>query len=413
MAWSNCEVANFSSCQLGNNLLSAITNYNQTQRIHAFSTTVPNMDFNNEFDVRNVSNDQIIYEDSEISLKIYKSGSGLLSYGFKLTIDGTAITTSSGVDTRNGKYGTASYAFVIDEINHYAQFVVAISYHESSTYYTVDTSNMLNKGNALYNYIVSHPTIQPITANGGGATHIAKVTGQLSSLSNNLSDILMVSGGGGGGLIIGEDTYAGKDAGGISGGGNNSGNQSTGYAFGQGESGEGYSGGGGGLYGGYKTIQDRWANAVMPIPTGYCSNEEYWTNVPVNNGVSTLPAYLEENYIPTDVFDITESKWWWGNSQRGIYLDYYYNSSTSRYNIAIKFYLNGSVIYEIVEPKQFLMEEKSKYAIYLGYNDNTQKGTVFFLNRYIENESVTYYSCYFNGSYVANSADIYNFIKGE
>ena len=90
------------------------------------------------------------------------------------------------------------------------------------------------------------------TANGGGATHIAKVTGQLSSLSNNLSDILMVSGGGGGGLIIGEDTYAGKDAGGVSGSGNNSGNQSTGYAFGQGESADGVSGGGGGLYGGYK-----------------------------------------------------------------------------------------------------------------------------------------------------------------
>lgn len=90
------------------------------------------------------------------------------------------------------------------------------------------------------------------TSNGGGATHIAKVTGQLKDLSSNLSDILMVSGGGGGGLIIGEDTYAGKDAGGISGSGNNSADQTTGYAFGQGESGEDVSGGGGGLYGGYK-----------------------------------------------------------------------------------------------------------------------------------------------------------------
>ena len=86
------------------------------------------------------------------------------------------------------------------------------------------------------------------TSNGGGATHIAKATGQLKDLSSNLSDILIVSGGGGGGLIIGEDTYAGKDAGGISGNGNNSANQTTGYAFGQGES----AGGGGGLYGGYK-----------------------------------------------------------------------------------------------------------------------------------------------------------------
>jgi len=97
------------------------------------------------------------------------------------------------------------------------------------------------------------PPIVPIPSNGGGATHIAKRTGTLVSIgSSNLSDVLIVSGGGGGGLIIGEDTYAGKDAGGISGSGNNSANQTTGYAFGQGESGEGVSGGGGGLYGGYK-----------------------------------------------------------------------------------------------------------------------------------------------------------------
>ena len=91
------------------------------------------------------------------------------------------------------------------------------------------------------------------TSNGGGATHIAKVTGQLKDLSSNLSDILMVSGGGGGGYLVGENAYAGADAGGISGSGGNSGNQSTGYAFGQGESGTNKSGGGSGLYGGYKS----------------------------------------------------------------------------------------------------------------------------------------------------------------
>lgn len=97
--------------------------------------------------------------------------------------------------------------------------------------------------------------IPPIVANGGGATHIAKRNGLLSSIgASNLSDILIVSGGGGGGLIIDEDTYAGKDAGGIAGSGDNSADQTTGYAFGQGESGEGVSGGGGGLYGGYKGV---------------------------------------------------------------------------------------------------------------------------------------------------------------
>lgn len=110
----------------------------------------------------------------------------------------------------------------------------------------------LNYSKVYVNNIDVTP-VSAITSNGGGATHIAKRAGLLSSIgASNLSDILMVSGGGGGGLIIGEDTYAGKDAGGISGSGNNSANQTTGYAFGQGESGDGVSGGGGGLYGGYK-----------------------------------------------------------------------------------------------------------------------------------------------------------------
>lgn len=94
--------------------------------------------------------------------------------------------------------------------------------------------------------------VQSYTSNGGGATHIAKVTGQLKDLSSNLSDILMVSGGGGGGMLVGETEYAGADAGGISGSGDNSADQSTGYAFGRGESGTNVSGGGSGLYGGYK-----------------------------------------------------------------------------------------------------------------------------------------------------------------
>lgn len=110
----------------------------------------------------------------------------------------------------------------------------------------------LNYSKVYVNNIDVTP-VSAITSNGGGATHIAKRSGLLSSIgASNLSDILMVSGGGGGGLIIGENTYAGKDAGGISGSGNNSANQTTGYAFGQGESADGVSGGGGGLYGGYK-----------------------------------------------------------------------------------------------------------------------------------------------------------------
>lgn len=106
---------------------------------------------------------------------------------------------------------------------------------------------------AIYTEIKS---VMVTTSNGGGASHIAKVTGQLSTLSSNLSDILIVSGGGGGGMIIGTTEYDGKEAGGISGSGDNSADQSTGYAFGQGQSSTTASGGGSGLYGGYKGVTD-------------------------------------------------------------------------------------------------------------------------------------------------------------
>lgn len=55
--------------------------------------------------------------------------------------------------------------------------------------------------------------------NGGGATHIAKVTGILSSLSSNINDILIVAGGGGGaGQYGGNDKGDGGSGGGYIGG---------------------------------------------------------------------------------------------------------------------------------------------------------------------------------------------------
>ena len=105
--------------------------------------------------------------------------------------------------------------------------------------YTSEYGMSLRKNNNSDINRAIYPYLQPVPAyssNGGGATHIAKVTGQLKDLSSNLSDILMVSGGGGGGYLVGENAYAGADAGGISGSNYKSGTQSTGYAFGQGES---------------------------------------------------------------------------------------------------------------------------------------------------------------------------------
>lgn len=120
---------------------------------------------------------------------------------------------------------------------------------------------------------------------GGGATHIAKVTGLLSALSGNLSDILIVAGGGGGGLVSDGAGTTGANGGGISGSGNNSANQSTGYAFGQGEA----SGGGGGLYGGYKAANGDSGGAG----SGYISNalldakKMVGYNVPTSSAEST------------------------------------------------------------------------------------------------------------------------------
>lgn len=86
---------------------------------------------------------------------------------------------------------------------------------------------------------------------GGGATHIAKATGTLASLSGNRNSVLIVAGGGGGG---GHSTNAGG-GGGLSGIAGTSGaavgTQSSGNAFGQGGSSSGHDmgAGGGGWFG--------------------------------------------------------------------------------------------------------------------------------------------------------------------
>lgn len=134
------------------------------------------------------------------------------------------------------------------------------------------------------------------TSNGGGATHIAKVTGQLKDLSSNLSDILMVSGGGGGGLLVGETEYTGKEAGGISGSGDNSADQSTGNAFGLGESGTNLSGGGSGLYGGYKGTSSKSGGAGSGyIRNSLLSNKKMvGYNVPTSSAENTKTESVNE-----------------------------------------------------------------------------------------------------------------------
>ena len=118
------------------------------------------------------------------------------------------------------------------------------------------------------------------TASGGGATHIAKQTGQLKTLSSNKSDVLIVAGGGGGGQYYSAAGYGSGGSGGgttgqdavCSGSGSSSFNTWKGFGATQSSGGSGpnvnngtgifgqgggynssssyYSGGGGGLYGG-------------------------------------------------------------------------------------------------------------------------------------------------------------------
>ena len=104
---------------------------------------------------------------------------------------------------------------------------------------------------------------------GGGATHIAKKSGDLTLFENDLKNLLMVAGGGGGGAMYSSSNYGiGGSGGGYNGVPNNNvGNNytSTGATqtssgtghypgtFGKGgcnATGNGCSGGGGGLYGG-------------------------------------------------------------------------------------------------------------------------------------------------------------------
>ena len=93
---------------------------------------------------------------------------------------------------------------------------------------------------------------------GGGATHIATASGLLSSLSGSKDSILIVAGGGGGQSWTMSAGSGGGETGGMtSGTSSNTVNQTTGYAFGQGQNAsgtagnDGVGGGGGGYYGGY------------------------------------------------------------------------------------------------------------------------------------------------------------------
>ena len=207
-----------------------------------------------------------------------------------LSNDGTSLIQRTGSSYNSFASSVTVGGVTYHRINHQENMDLA-----PPIYITSYTGNI---------YIDGILPVSAITSNGGGATHIAKRTGLLSSIgASNLSDILMVSGGGGGGLIIDEDTYNGKDAGGISGSGNNSANQTTGYAFGQGESGEGVSGGGGGLYGGYKGGEEQGClNSYMFDNIGLKDLEKISDFTIISSNVRSATQDIKENissYLPS------------------------------------------------------------------------------------------------------------------
>ena len=127
---------------------------------------------------------------------------------------------------------------------------------------------------------------------GGGATHIALKSGQLSSLSNDVDDILIVAGGGGGGAGNSAVMYVNGGSGGGYKGNNGStyiehswsatglgGSSENNASFGVGQ--DSYvSGGGGGFYGGYASAYSAGGgsgyieNSNLTNKTMYCYNCE-------------------------------------------------------------------------------------------------------------------------------------------
>lgn len=132
---------------------------------------------------------------------------------------------------------------------------------------------------------------------GGGATHIATVTGQLSELSSsaNRSKILMVAGGGGGGAIGNGLSLNGADAGGISGSGTKSANQTTGYGFGLADKGNNVGSAGAGFYGGYRGDETVGAGAGSGyIGNSLVSNKKMvGYNVPTSSDAGTKTESVE------------------------------------------------------------------------------------------------------------------------
>ena len=308
-------------------------------------------------------NDDIFLYDEGVSLTVPHAGAYL---GNNPVYASTPMVSSS--DESDGLTGRGSWTFI--SVTFQSRIYYSMDYNSYEPIFYTDLS---------YRdiYINNEKVVVPKISNGGGTTHIAKVTGQLSSLSNNLSDILMVSGGGGGGMLIGDTVYEGADAGGISGSGSNSANQSTGNAFGQGESGTDVSGGGSGLYGGYSG-RERLSGIYAPSKIGDYQlalplNPEtlYNGNNIINYAHGSFDSYFDTygDYLPNATTVLMDNEYM---TLTCTVID----NSYQRIDILVK---ANSQTYQLIETQSGTVRDQIPAGVYFIVNENTNSircGTV-------------------------------------
>lgn len=162
-----------------------------------------------------------------------------------------------------------------------------------------------------------------------------------------------------------------------------------------------------------------WVNAELPSPMVSAittkpykyENQEAISSGISNNDMEKLGYDLEDstkdlynNIIPTS--SSSRAFWIFGNNQRGLYV-YYKNETqqTTQAYIWMKAYYKGTVLFD--ERLEWLAsaQHARQGRIYVGKNDITKKGSIFFisypinwaitnaatLNTLLENDSTTYY----------------------
>lgn len=228
-----------------------------------------------------------IFDNNIMRIEIKNGGTGSLMI-VRVSYMGSVVATGS-------YYGVyVGLAFAIDNSTEQGQ-IFACYYTAGDQQYHVEC---LITSSETWDLHVAYLAItgSEYAINGGGASHVAKTTGLLANLSENVSDILIVAGGGGG---VGIENATPGNGGGYVGGSptyNNvpisgkSGTQSTGYAFGKGEG----NGGGGGFYGGFA---GQTGVSGSGSGSGYIGNpllignkRMYGNNVPTSTDSSTYTS---------------------------------------------------------------------------------------------------------------------------